>query len=1119
MLLVSAVVSAVGSGAFCSSDAEAQSSRRFEDIAGISFTPNSTVADITYNPGTPTTPWASPIGNGIELGFIAGNFSGNGADDIASICIDSAGRAQTQTTSSPGTASGSLWTAALNNSGALVYYFMRGDYNGDGAADIAAFYTADEPVNPDKVLAKITFGPLGATQTTTPSASPRSTDDWNLGTARQSAFVAGDFIGHDRRDDLAIIEKNNSGSYIARFIQAPSGNTVAGVSWNLGAGTPRAFRAGDFNGDGITDLAGIFVANSGDYSARFINGATGLLSSTTWNLTSQQFSQFLVGDFDNDSRTDIAGIYNAAAQNHSAVHFAPAAGRAPVTWNLSNANIRTFVAGEFNNLLAPTNFSASDGLPSFVRVQFDSVPGVDGYDVLRAGPGASSFAVIASNIQSLSYDDSTAVPGVIYTYKVRARLNNGVSDDSNTDTGYRYNSDGSLPAPTGVQATDGSSTSGVMVTWNAVGGATSYQIFRSETAGEVGELIGTSATPNFSDTTAIECVQYLYYVKAVRGAEVSAASATDSGSRGRNGGCEIPPPAPTNLQASDGTSPDFVEITWTRTPRADSYQLFRSQFQNDHGMQIGGTITTTSFRDTAAVPGVRYYYAVRALNQFGAGEYSNSDIGFRAQAPGEDPDCDGDGVSDEQEQLDGTGVCDPGSFQLHLKSPAFTAYNTFLRQQGYLELIAGGSRAINGTVTVYAIDGRVINTRPFAIPALQQMDIDINAMVGQADTYGVVRVDFNGREPGATLMGRMSNYRSDNDGSYSFAFARELRNSTRGVTFATGNAFDPQGSGFLVPNWAEIINIDSIERSFIHNLYLQDGRLVQSTTFALPPLAKRDIGAGHEYGEGVYVSEFIPVDGATKYLASVTRYSSNAPRGQEAQSYNFAFQLEAKAGNGDKQYVPITNRSGSCWLQTNWVEVMNVREKDVTATLIFRDDVGAEVARQTITYAPRAQFHFNASALLDKGKRGSVEISASDPASLITQSSVYFHDTCGSNLLQSAYASPGRIAGQDVQAGSFNTNINMKNELNVIATEQSSTTATIELRSQGQLLSTVQNLLGGFNASAFDLNNASVFNTTQNQYGTITLRTPTIRRSVAENLRIRESSPGKIDFVMYTPLQ
>jgi len=102
------------------------------------------------------------------------------------------------------------------------------------------------------------------------------------------------------------------------------------------------------------------------------------------------------------------------------------------------------------------------------------------------------------------------------------------------------------------------------------------------------------------------------------------------------------------------------------------------------------------------------------------------DQGYRRDPSGI-ADCDGDGVSDAQEIIDGTGVCDPGSFQLHLKSPAFTKYNTFLNQFNFLELTASGTETIEAEVIVYSIGGEVISTKAYSIPSGQQEDIDIHS--------------------------------------------------------------------------------------------------------------------------------------------------------------------------------------------------------------------------------------------------------------------------------------------------------------------------------------------------------------------------------------------------------
>ena len=80
-------------------------------------------------------------------------------------------------------------------------------------------------------------------------------------------------------------------------------------------------------------------------------------------------------------------------------------------------------------------------------------------------------------------------------------------------------------APTGLLATAGSSTQ-VALSWNAVAGASSYQVDRKAPSGAF-TPIGTPAGNSFSDTTALANTAYLYQVRAVNGSGPSANSAPD----------------------------------------------------------------------------------------------------------------------------------------------------------------------------------------------------------------------------------------------------------------------------------------------------------------------------------------------------------------------------------------------------------------------------------------------------------------------------------------------------------------------------------------------------------------------------------------------------------------
>jgi hypothetical protein len=82
-------------------------------------------------------------------------------------------------------------------------------------------------------------------------------------------------------------------------------------------------------------------------------------------------------------------------------------------------------------------------------------------------------------------------------------------------------------APTGVLATATSATS-VSVSWNAVGGATSYVVLRKAAlAGSYAPLPGTPAAPPYVDTTAVANTAYLYVVHAVNAGGESVDSLPD----------------------------------------------------------------------------------------------------------------------------------------------------------------------------------------------------------------------------------------------------------------------------------------------------------------------------------------------------------------------------------------------------------------------------------------------------------------------------------------------------------------------------------------------------------------------------------------------------------------
>src|SRR5262245_12287472 len=87
-------------------------------------------------------------------------------------------------------------------------------------------------------------------------------------------------------------------------------------------------------------------------------------------------------------------------------------------------------------------------------------------------------------------------------------------------------------APTGVAASAATSCTAVTVSWSAVGGASSYEIWRN-TVDDSGTAtqIGTDTASPFDDTSAVPGTGYFYWVTASNSCGTSAFSSSDPGSR------------------------------------------------------------------------------------------------------------------------------------------------------------------------------------------------------------------------------------------------------------------------------------------------------------------------------------------------------------------------------------------------------------------------------------------------------------------------------------------------------------------------------------------------------------------------------------------------------------
>jgi basic membrane lipoprotein Med (substrate-binding protein (PBP1-ABC) superfamily)/fibronectin type 3 domain-containing protein len=263
----------------------------------------------------------------------------------------------------------------------------------------------------------------------------------------------------------------------------------------------------------------------------------------------------------------------------------------------------------------PANVQASDGaFTDKVQVTWNAATGALSYRVYRATSPTGSKTLLGSPA-AFPYNDTGATPGTSYYYWVKSCTATACSDFSASDTGWRK-----PLAPTGLTASDGTYIDKVVLAWSGVGGATSYQVYRATSATGVKAGPLTTGATTINDTSATPGVTYWYWVKACRGANCSDFSAYDPGWR------NLAPP--TNLQASDGTYPDRVQVTWSASLGATSYRLYRATSAGGTKTLLGSP-TSTSANDTSATPGTTYYYWVTACRAAVCSDYSAYDTGRR----------------------------------------------------------------------------------------------------------------------------------------------------------------------------------------------------------------------------------------------------------------------------------------------------------------------------------------------------------------------------------------------------------------------------------------------------------------------------------------------------------
>jgi cellulose 1,4-beta-cellobiosidase len=216
-----------------------------------------------------------------------------------------------------------------------------------------------------------------------------------------------------------------------------------------------------------------------------------------------------------------------------------------------------------------------------------------------------------------SYTDTGLNPSTTYYYKVDAEntYQERGSQSSYASATTQPLDETSVPsAPTGVTAT--AQYGGIQVMWNAVPGATSYNVYAKDPNSLIRfNLRATPTTPGYLDAY-VEAGETQYYeVTAVNDAGESEPSVIVSATIAR-----AAPDTPSNLRGSNTTG-SSIRITWDASPNATGYKLYRSKSSSGPFSQVYSG-ATTEYNNTNLSKGTSYYFRVTAYNSAGESQPS-----------------------------------------------------------------------------------------------------------------------------------------------------------------------------------------------------------------------------------------------------------------------------------------------------------------------------------------------------------------------------------------------------------------------------------------------------------------------------------------------------------------
>ncbi len=261
---------------------------------------------------------------------------------------------------------------------------------------------------------------------------------------------------------------------------------------------------------------------------------------------------------------------------------------------------------------APTGLNGTPLTATSVSLNWtNNATNQTGFALDRATDSGFTQNLVTQNLPAspFSFTDSAAglAPGGTYYYRIRATNGVGASNNSNAIPVVIPNA----PAKPTNAAVTGVTSTEIDLSWtdNAGRTASGYNILRSTNNGTFSVYatlpasnLAPPSTYTWADTGVTPGTSYEYHIAAVN-------SSGNNDFAGAN--AEAITLAPSGLTPTLANGQ--VTLTWTVPVGALNYNIYRGTASGQETL-YQSSITTTSYTDTTATAGTKYYYTVTAVN-------------------------------------------------------------------------------------------------------------------------------------------------------------------------------------------------------------------------------------------------------------------------------------------------------------------------------------------------------------------------------------------------------------------------------------------------------------------------------------------------------------------------